>query len=225
MTTTQGARPDHGTGAHSPTTDEYIPTEEQFWKSRDMLQHVHDFARARMTTPWAVLGVVLARVVTATEPWVVLPKIVGGHGSLNLFIGLVGASGTGKGAATAAGQDAVSIPGGVFSVNVGSGEGLAHTFVKREKGQLVPLDNDSALIQIPEIDSLTSLSTRSSATILPELRKAWSGEDLGFAYGFSGDAQDLLDIGSGSTGDRMRVTIKSSDKGFETKGCGIWRKI
>lgn len=55
-------------------------------------------------------------------------------------------------------------------------------------------------------------------------------DGIGFCHwsrlkGFSGDAQDLLDIGSGSTGDRMRVTIKSSDKGFETKGCGIWRKI
>lgn len=35
---------------------------------------------------------------------------------------------------------------------------------------------------MPEVDSLTALGNRQGATLLPQLRKAWSGEALGFAY-------------------------------------------
>jgi len=152
-----------------------------FWKSRPELEVIRTFAQSRMTSPWACLGVVLARVVAATPPWAVLPAIIGGHGSLNLFVGLVGPSGDGKGAATSAARDAVLMTRPVTVVPVGSGEGLSHVYKRREKKDLV-WNTDSALVSIPEIDTLTSLATRSSSTVLPELRKAWSGEDLGFSY-------------------------------------------
>jgi hypothetical protein len=41
--------------------------------------------------------------------------------------------------------------------------------------------------------------------------------------GFSGGADDLIDIGVGEAGTRMRVTIKKTDAGFETSGCGPWK--
>lgn len=165
----------------SDTHDQHTAPDDSFWIRRPVLAHVRQFAQARMVSPWATLGVVLARVVAATPPMVVLPATIGGFGSLNVFVALVGPSGSGKGAASAVAREAVDIAGGVYAVNVGSGEGLSHTFVKREKGDLVRI-NDTALINIQEIDSLTSLATRSSSTILSELRKAWSGEDLGFQY-------------------------------------------
>ena len=42
--------------------------------------------------------------------------------------------------------------------------------------------------------------------------------------GFSGEGKDIIAIGSGNAGDKQRVTIATSDKGFETKGCGTWTK-
>lgn len=150
------------------------------WSSRPVLAHVHRFARARRANPWAVLGVVLARVVTAVGPAVTLPPIVGGHGSLNLFVALVGAASAGKGSATAAARDAVTLPP-LREAGPGSGEGLAHLFASRQRGDLVRHET-AVLLNVHEVDTLTALTQRRGATLLPELRKAWMGEPLGFAY-------------------------------------------
>jgi hypothetical protein len=40
--------------------------------------------------------------------------------------------------------------------------------------------------------------------------------------GFSGEGKDTITFGSGSEGEKMRVTIAATDKGFETDGCGTW---
>lgn len=42
--------------------------------------------------------------------------------------------------------------------------------------------------------------------------------------GFSGEGKDTITFGTGNGGDKMRVTIAATDKGFETKGCGTWTK-
>ena len=98
------------------------------WTARPILAHVRDFARARRVSPWAVLGVVLARVCTATPPFVVLPPLIGARCQLNTFVGLVGPSGSGKDAAARAAEDAVPV-GPIDTAGVGSGEGIAHQFV------------------------------------------------------------------------------------------------
>ncbi len=153
---------------------------EAFWSARPVLAHLHEFARARRASPWAVLGIVLARVVVAVPAHVVLPPLIGGVASLNLFVGLVGPSGSGKGAAEAAGTEAVQL-GHLQTAGVGSGEGIAHLFMTREKRDLVQ-HTRAVLFTVPEVDSLTALTERRGATLLPELRKAWVGEPLGFAY-------------------------------------------
>ncbi len=154
---------------------------DPFWTARPVLTHIHTYAQARRTSPQAVLGVVLARVVAATTPFVVLPPLVGGFGSLNIFVGLVGPSGAGKGGASAAAAEAINIKDAADMMNVGSGEGISHLFKKRGKEGEEWLRR-AVLMQIQEIDTLTSLGTRNSSTILPELRKAWSGETLGMSY-------------------------------------------
>lgn len=156
--------------------------EKAFWESRRELRHLRDFARARRAIPWATLGVTLARVVAATPHEWVLPK----DGSLNLFVGLVGRSGAGKGRSTMASRRAVRMAD-VKSVPVGSGEGIAHQLAHYEKGEpgegpRLVRSNYNLLIDIAEIDTLAGISGRSGSTLLPELRKAWSGEQLGMAY-------------------------------------------
>lgn len=42
--------------------------------------------------------------------------------------------------------------------------------------------------------------------------------------GFSGEGKDTIAFGTGNKGEKMRVTIAATDKGFETDGCGTWSK-
>jgi hypothetical protein len=152
------------------------------WHARPELTHVRDFARARRTAPWAVLAVVLARVVGACDPGLVLPPLIGGRASLNLYVALVGASGAGKDSALAVAEDAVPLVGVTLPlVHPGSGEGIAHAYMRRDKGDLVQ-HTHRVLLVAPEVDSLGALANRRGSTLLPELRRAWTGASLGFQY-------------------------------------------
>lgn len=180
------------TPAASVTSTEVVtvPDVAEFWQARPVLEHIRLFARARLCSPWAVLGVVLARVVTATPPYVVLPGLVGSYGSVNLFVALVGPSGGGKGASESAAADCIDM-GEIETATVGSGEGIGHLYAHREKGEVVR-DRDAVLFTIPEVDNLTALAGRQGATLLPQLRSAWSGERLGFAYADKNKALPIL---------------------------------
>lgn len=164
---------------------------DTFWNARPELSHIRDFARARRAAPWAVLGCTLARVIAHVEPFVTLPPIVGGDASLNLFLGLVGPSGGGKGAAESAAKDAFSFAPPtaepLTEVGIGSGEGIAHTYLRhvpgkgKERGHMEQ-HTTRALFRAPEVDTLAALKGRQGSTLLPKLRDAWIGDALGFAY-------------------------------------------
>ncbi len=164
---------------------------DDFWTSRPELAHLRDFARARRAAPWAVLGCALARIVAHVEPFVTLPPTIGGDASLNLFVGLVGPSGGGKGAAEAAAKDAlrygpsVALP--LVEAGVGSGEGLAHSYLRYVPGKngakgTMEQHTTRVLFRAPEVDTLAALKGRQGSTLLPKLRDAWIGDALGFAY-------------------------------------------
>jgi hypothetical protein len=152
-----------------------------FWELTDTLRHIRDFARARRVSPWAMLGVGLARVVATVPPSVQIPPLVGGRASLNLNIGLVGESGKGKGAPERAAKDAFRMKR-IYSTGIGSGEGINHLFAHYDKQAGTVMDRHSVLFSVPEIDTLAALGQRNASTLLPQLRKAWSGEALSFAY-------------------------------------------
>lgn len=164
-----------------PILDGMVKGLPDFFERRESLQAVHDWARARRTSPWAVLGNVLARVVAATPPNVVLPPTIGSVASLNLFVASVGKSGQGKGASMGCAREAVEV-GDLTEHNAGSGEGLVKAFAGKDKQGLLVWKHHSILFDIPEIDSLAAVASRQGATLMSELRKAWSGESLGFAY-------------------------------------------
>ena len=155
---------------------------EQFWDLTATLGHIRDFARARRVSPWAMLGVTLAQLLTTIPPSVQIPPLVGGRASLNLFVGLVGNSGRGKGAPERAARDAFRLKP-IYTTGIGSGEGINHLFAHFDKkaGETV-MDRQCVLFSVPEIDMLAALSQRNASTLLPQLRKAWSGEPLSFAY-------------------------------------------
>ncbi|WP_261570334.1 DnaB-like helicase N-terminal domain-containing protein [Frankia gtarii] len=154
--------------------------DETFWSARPCLAHARDFARARMASPWAVLGVALVRVLSQVPPEYVLPAIIGSHASLNLFLAVVAPSGGGKGAAMGAARDAYDV-GDVNVWPVGTGEGLVKTYVRYDKdAEEIVQDETSAVIEIHEVDQLGAVKGRTGATILSVLRSGWVGEEIGF---------------------------------------------
>ena len=181
--------PDLDDEAHPPSrvleaaeADRIENVREHFWKTRPILAHIEQFARARLVAPWATLGAVLAHVVAATPPRIQLPATIGAEASLNLFIGLVGAAGAAKGASEKAAARAIDL--GDLKAPVyplGSGEGIAHMFMRSDKGK-AEMVNATAVVTIQEIDTLASLKGRQSSTIMPQLRQAAMGEQLGFFY-------------------------------------------
>lgn len=137
------------------------------------------------------MGCVLTRAITSVPPNVVLPAIIGAVGSLNTFVGLVGASGTGKDAALATAADAVDLGYRLRRRDVGTGQGIMGQFARVRKiaatdEQIERTETvqilDRLLIHIPEIHALKSSSAQQGANILPTLTAAWSGSLLGGAY-------------------------------------------
>ncbi|RIS56802.1 bifunctional DNA primase/polymerase [Mycobacteroides abscessus] len=162
--------------------------DEAFWASRAVLTDLRQFARARRVAPWAVLGYALARAVCAIPPHVVLPALVGAEASLNLFVALVGPSGAGKGGASGAAKSWLRTEPETVIAPLGSGEGMAKVYAYKRKPTSanpawtqVGLES-AVLFDAPEVDNLAALSARNSSTLLPQLRSAYSGEDLGFSY-------------------------------------------
>jgi hypothetical protein len=163
------------------------PDVPDFWDARPVLGHIRDFGRARRVAPWALLGITLARTVAMVPPFAVLPPLIGGVASLNLFIGIVGHSGAGKGGAEAAAVNAINGSEDIETVTAGSGEAIAHAYMERRRNpetrQLEMHQHTSrVLVSVAEVDTLGALHARTAATIMPELRKAWMGERLGFHY-------------------------------------------
>lgn len=152
---------------------------DDFWTSRASLTHVRDFALAYRCNPLGVLGVVLARVIAATDPNLVGPATVGGEWSLNLIVGLVGRSGQGKDASHAAGFAAVRLPH-TREEGVGSGEGIARIFHTDKEGQQ---DTRRGYLTASEVDRLAAIGGRQGSTLFSTIRQLWTGSTLGFANG------------------------------------------
>ncbi|SIE01208.1 Bifunctional DNA primase/polymerase, N-terminal [Mycobacteroides abscessus subsp. abscessus] len=164
--------------------------QEAFWTSREVLADLRQYARARRVGPWSMLGYVLARVVASIPPHVVIPALVGSEASLNLFVAVVGASGAGKGAASGAAKSWLRTDPEITTAALGSGEGMVKVFAYKQKSSSGATNGawsqvglaSAVLFDAPEVDNLAALSTRNASTLLPQLRSAYSGEELGFSY-------------------------------------------
>lgn len=167
---------------------------DAFWAARPALQHVLTLARARGVGPWATLGAVLARTVATIPPEIMLPGTVGSRMSLNLFVALVGPSGGGKGAAEATALDGFPLPY-IEVVPLGSGEGINRTFRPVGTKPDEPNPVTAAVFSAAEVDSVAAVASRQGSTLSSELRKMYSGEQLGFANA-SKDTRSIVAAGS-----------------------------
>lgn len=195
-----------------------VVDEDSFWCSRPSLEHLRLFARSRRVGPWSMLGAVLARVLAVVPPSVVLPPTIGSHASLNFFVALVAASGDGKGSSESAAADAIDTTPDVFVATPGSGEGIPKQYAYKANGKQINLRN-SVMVSVAEIDTLAALGNRSNSTLMPELRKAWMGERLGFGYATVDKAVPILDhryrmtMVVGVQPGRSRALLEDSDGG------------
>ncbi|OBK13317.1 hypothetical protein [Mycobacterium asiaticum] len=162
--------------------------------SSGVLGHVARFADARSAERYATTFGVLMRTVLAVPPQVVLPPIIGGEVSLNMLLTVVGGSGAGKGTAdkTAAAAVRLSVGGhrtvpSLPMLPVGTGEGINRTYAHAERDKLgsgqvaLRWHTDRALFGCRDIATFDALTARQGSTLVPELLKAYMGEELGFA--------------------------------------------
>ncbi|MEC4763358.1 hypothetical protein VT930_09600 [Mycobacterium sherrisii] len=165
------------------------PQFHEFWSARPVLAHIRQFAHARWRCPWAVLGVALVRANGIISPDVALPPLAGGRASLNMFVALAGPSGAGKGTSESTARDAIKFcwrtgePAVLPEFPIGSGEGIARTFMPPAKGKDGMPEAEqifTAIFSVPEVDTAAGLFSRSGSTLESELRKVFSGETLGF---------------------------------------------
>lgn len=168
------------------TVTELVPS-EAFWEQRSVLAHIRDFARARITPPWAVFGHVILRANASIEANVVLPPIVGTDASLNQYLAVCDYSGGGKSASFGVARDAIRFVAEHSTGNreietptvpAGTGEGLAKMFRR-------PDDEDDdrptrAIMNVAEIGTLRALAARQGATLNDQLLAAYIGEQIGF---------------------------------------------
>jgi hypothetical protein len=150
-------------------------SEDFFLKSGSgQLEKVYKWSRARYVAPWAVFFGVLLRVSASVPPTVQLPPVIGGRASLNLLAAFVGKSGTGKGNTTKVA--ALAWPNEILTLPLGSGQGIAEQLTKRGSSDIEPV-----IFDIPEIDTLTGLSSSHGSIVLPTLKSLAMGEQLGQA--------------------------------------------
>jgi len=182
---------------HEPTgdrSDSAPPTlPEEFWQAREVHDHIRRAARARLVSPDALLGAVLARTCQHTDHRFVLPAIVGRVGSLNVLVALAGRSGGGKGSVLdesgeLIGHTVDSSQFRTWSTGVGSGEGMVRAFFESapdpddKRRRIMVRRYESVLIRVDEGETIRRLAERSGQTTLEKFRQAFSGEALGETY-------------------------------------------
>lgn len=160
------------------------------FEATPVLQHIKHAAQARLMAPYALLGCVLARVVSEVPPRVVLPPIIGSSASLNMAVGLVGGSGSGKSGTVALAHEVLLGEYGrarALPLGLGSGEGLIDSFLETVPDPYDPSgrrkikqlrQEPHALLNVDEIGRLEAIQGRSGSSMAPVLRSALTGGDL-----------------------------------------------
>jgi Bifunctional DNA primase/polymerase, N-terminal len=159
-----------------------------FWTQRAYLEHIQQAARARLVSPWSLLGVVLAKVAAEMNPRLALPAVVGGRGTLDFYTAIVGPSGAGKSAVVSVADELRSWT--AASHGVGSGEGLIHSYVQRVNlaGRGEPADyvmrqhTERCFVVEDEVSRWGALASRTGSTLVPIICTMWSGGAVDLNY-------------------------------------------
>ncbi len=177
------------------TTDrihERIPNlPDSVWEATPVLRQIKNFARSRLVSADSVLGAVLARVAYLTPPEYQTPPYVGGNGSYNYIVGMVGPPGAGKSGTLNAARDFMSNvddePNGIAGLSPSTGQGQMEAYL----GPIETIETiygpkevrkmayERVLFQADEGQTLDKLSSQPGSILLETIRSFWSGGDVG----------------------------------------------
>lgn len=163
---------------------------DELWTQTIELRTVRRWARERMISPWSLLAYGLLLSLCAVPASHHLPALIAGSAPPNLFLALVGPSGSGKGSTERVGGELFKLPEEVKLDVVfgkpGSGEGIPKLFGDYDSGtgkaSELLFRYSRAMISTLEVDTLQAMLGRDSSTLSAALREAWSGERLGASY-------------------------------------------
>ncbi len=194
-------------GTGSPGKMPILP--EDFWATRDELQHIRDAAHSRLAAADLVLHAVLAKIAAMSSHELVFDS-GRGRSSLNYFAAVIGPSGIGKtSGASAVDEYLLPTPGYLTpstdltvpepfydGLPLGSGEGVAEAFMGMTEVEVDTKKNGdpitkkvramvrhNVLVVVDEGETFTRLGERTGATVSTTLRSAWVGTTIGQANG------------------------------------------
>lgn len=171
----------HATGPTAGATADGPSLEDAVFGHSPQLGHIRQAARHRLVSPWAVLASVLATIIAETPPHHTLPATIGARISLNIAMGIVGASGLGKTAAHSCARDLLHIDHPLAQhIGPGTGEGLIQVFLAwdPERKRNVLAEHPQALLYADEVGQIDSVQNRAGATFGPTIRSMWSGSEV-----------------------------------------------
>lgn len=157
--------------------------DDGFWNSRETLREIERYAVSRFVSPDAVLASVLARILTATPPHVVLPPVIGaGWGSLNFGVVILGNPGSGKDAAFGAAGALVPDIRDAPVTSVASGQAVSALYgqrVQRDGRFVLECKTPRAMIRFSEASNFRALSSARESNLQPEILSLFSGQPIG----------------------------------------------
>ena len=208
LSTATTALRDKGYGDTHNTLTNWNPAaaiSDTFWTAHPTLTTIRQAAHSRTVSADAVLASILARVVQHIPYQYTIPPIVGGKSSPNLYVALIGPSGTGKGGARRAADELLAITKQPHPMNegpLGSGEGIVSLFYGNppknpDNAEDTKLSKDlefmyrGVMVLDEEGSALAELLKRQGQILEPILLKMWSGEGLGMSYSLRSSAIQL----------------------------------
>lgn len=180
-----------------PMPDE-VSAEHAVWNSRKILRQIRQVAEEQLVSPYALLGGVLANAAVSISPRVVLPAIIGGVGSLNVCLAVVGGPSAGKTAGFTVADEHFEIVDANHhrqyprSIDVTTGEGIVDMLQREEIEVDGGTDIDGKPItqtaregeytrlrlHVDEIGTLAAEMGRPGSTTAARLCSVWSGSSL-----------------------------------------------
>lgn len=160
---------------------------DEFWESRPVFSKLRQAAWARMMTPEAALGSLIARFSASIPPTIQIPAIVGSTSTFDMIVCIVGQSSGGKSTSNSFAEDVYPATHlgdkARLGVSLGSGEGIAQAFIgydKEAKEYSYKYGKTQALhLVVDEGTALVEQQSRKGTTIVQTMCSAWSGQALG----------------------------------------------
>ncbi|MFJ4987922.1 bifunctional DNA primase/polymerase [Streptomyces sp. NPDC088732] len=186
------SRPDEEpTGAPDPEPDtepeDRLPA--AFWNATPALGQIQQMARARRTSPDAVLHALLARVAAMTDPTVRAASGIHPPATLCWYCGLFGPPGTGKGNAEGVAEELAPFPAtDLAHIDISTGQGIIAAYLELQDDPDDDKGKKKVLVQSTSrgyalategsvLDAMAQMSV--GATLNGVLCKAWMSERQG----------------------------------------------